>query len=109
MSDWLFDHVPHFLFGFALLALAAIPVAWWQDIRNQVPFGVVVELTHREAWTEMRPVKAGTVTTVVPIIHPERWGVVLEGKRMGGGFGRYEWSIPESEWLALHIGQEVRR
>jgi hypothetical protein len=91
----------------ALVFTAALAFVGWQLAEAScVNYGEIVEKNHEADWTELRMTYNGdgTLASVVPIAHPERWTITIRGRGRKGELRRRVIDVPATQYGELRIG-----
>jgi hypothetical protein len=91
--------------------IAFIGFAVWDHYdASFVHEGAIVSRNHSAAWTEIRhhthsDGHGHTYSTTVPIYHPERWYIVIEGVGRNEKVRQRCIDVPQNYWATLQVGQ----
>ena len=88
------------------LALMAMCVALLTGCCGTIRSGVIVDKQYRPAVTTYMPMRVNNTMILIPVNHPERYCIVIEGKAKDGQKATRTIEVAKEEWQGLSVGDD---
>jgi len=90
----------------SVVILFVIGMSMMLTSQHAITNGVVINKYTTEPRTIMRPVRAGKVTTHVPLHIPKKYHIVISGKTEKGKEVEEDFTVPESDYEKYNEGDQ---